>query len=114
MAKIQCIKCGASKEIDEKRLILSYNYNCEMCSNNIKEQFNVYLDNGTMIQKGKNANEFPKESIIKKESKITKWEYKVVSLSNNDIEEYLNNLGNQGWELVYTNLNATILKRPKN
>ena len=38
----------------------------------------------------------------------------MVYLPNTDIEQYLNNLGNQGWELVCTNFNATLLKRPKN
>lgn len=114
MEKITCINCGYSQEIEDKRLILPYSYNCEMCGINRKEAFNIYLDDGTWIQKGNKFSVLPKEVVVKNENKITKWEYKMVYLSNTDIEQYLNNLGNQGWELVCSNFNATLLKRPKN
>lgn len=114
MAKITCINCGYSQEIEDKRLILPYSYNCVMCGNKRKEAFDIYIDDGTWIQKGKKFSEITKEVVVKNENKITKWEYKMVYLSNTNIEQYLNNLGNQGWELVCSNFNATLLKRPKN
>lgn len=114
MAKITCRFCGYSQEIEDKRLILPYSYNCVMCGIKRKEVFDIYLDDGTLIQVGQKLSELPKEVVVKNENKITKWEYKMVYLSNTDIEQYLNNLGNQGWELVCSNFNATLLKRPKN
>ena len=47
---------------------------------------------------------------VKPVFQITKWEYRIIN-SENDIEERLNKLGQQGWELVAVNPPSAYLKR---
>lgn len=46
-----------------------------------------------------------------------KWEYKLTNVAQgNSITKFLNELGNDRWELVYCNMvnNSYVFKRPKN
>ena len=80
-----------------------------------KECFDIYIDNGTLVQKARSMAIETKKEIV--EEKFLTWEYKVVewhfdNTNYHTFEPLLNAMGKDGWELVDSR-NSYIFKRAK-